>query len=418
VLKHSKRGWFDDTAWYSAGMKFARCHNVADLRESARNRLPAPIFHYLDGGADDELSLARNSRAFDDYELLPTQLSDVSEIATTTQLFGQNIPWPAMLSPTGASRLFHNDGERAVARAAESEGLIYSLSTLGTSTIEDVAGWTSGPKLFQLYMFRDRGLSDELIRRSKDAGYLALALTVDTPVAGNRERDYVYGFATAPRSRLRQVGSFLRHPGWLKRAVFDNALDMVNLTRSETIGGKLDTGIRDYIDRELERSLTWADVEWLRARWDGPLIVKGVQSVDDCRRCADVGATAVMLSNHGGRQLDSAPAPIDCVAAVADALSDRLDIVCDGGIRRGSHIVKALAAGATAVGLGRAYLYGLAAGGEAGVRHSLGILRQEFERTLALLGCNDVAKLQRGYLTRRSAAQELRTSRLVDASTG
>ena len=391
-------------------MKFARCHNVADLRLAAKQRLPAPVFHYLDGGADDERTLVRNTQAFDDYELMPTQLSDVSRIATKTRLFGHDIPWPVMLSPTGANRLFHKHGEYAVARAARSAGLIYSLSTLGTATIEDVAGWNDGPKLFQLYVFRDRGLSEELIRRCRDAGFTALALTVDTPVAGNRERDFVHGFAAAPRSRLRQVASFLRHPGWVKRALVDDALDMVNLTRSETIGGKLDVGIRDYIDKEPERSLTFRDVEWLRARWDGPLIVKGVQSVEDCRRSAEAGATGVMLSNHGGRQLDSAPAPIDCVAAVADALRDRLEIVCDGGVRRGSHIVKALAAGAHAVSIGRAYLYGLAAGGEPGVARAIDILRDEFERTLALVGCNDVAGLQRSYLRLRPGTSFLRNS--------
>lgn len=384
-------------------MKLSQCHNVADLRAAARRRLPEPVYHYLEGGADDELTLARNTAAFADYELMPSQLSDVSEIRTATTLFGVPVDWPLMLSPTGASRLFHGDGERAAAAAAARAGLVYSLSTLSTMTIEETAAASDGPKLFQLYMFRDRGLTEEFIRRCRAAGYVALALTVDTPVAGNRERDFVYGFSAPPRSRLRQAVSYLRHPAWLKRVLLDRHLEMVNLTRSATIGGQLDTDIRSYIDRDLERSLTWQDVEWIASRWDGPLVIKGVQSVEDCRRSAASGATAVMLSNHGGRQLDSAPAPIDCVSAVADALGDRLEIICDGGIRRGSHIVKALAAGASACGIGRAYLYGLAAGGEAGVGKALSILRQEFLRCMALAGCNDVAKLQRGYLHRQGA---------------
>ncbi|MDJ0760721.1 MAG: alpha-hydroxy acid oxidase [Woeseiaceae bacterium] len=369
-----------------------------DLRIIARRRLPAPVFHYLDGGADDEVTLRRNTAAFDDYELLPTQLSDASDIDLSTTLFGQPIDWPVMLSPTGASKLFHGDGEVGVARIAEKFGTIYSLSTLGTTTIEDVAAASEGPKLFQLYMFKDRGLSEELIRRSKEAGYVALCLTVDTPVAGNRERDFVYGFSATPRSRLRQVASFLRHPLWLKRALIDKDLEMVNLTRSETLSASLPSDIRTYIDAELDRSLTWRDVEWIAERWQGPLVIKGVQIVDDCRKAADAGATAVMLSNHGGRQLESAPAPVDCVSAVADALHDRLEIICDGGIRRGNHVVKAIAAGAKACSIGRGYLFGLAAGGGRGVEHALTLLKAETERTMALCGCNSLAKLSRSYV--------------------
>lgn len=382
-------------------MSLSACHNIADLRRLARKRLPAPVFHYIDGGADDELTLRRNTAAFDDYELLPAQLSDVSRIDTRSSLFGQTVDWPVMISPTGASKLFHGAGEPAVARAAAAFGMIYSLSTLGTTTIADIAAITNGPKLYQLYVFRDRGLARELLALCREHGFIALCLTVDTPVAGNRERDFVHGFSAAPRSRLRQAASFLAHPGWLYRALVRKDLEMVNLTRSSA-AAKIDGTIRDYIDRELDRSLTWKDVEWLAGEWTGPLVIKGVQTVTDCRRAADSGATAVMLSNHGGRQLESAPAPVDCIAPVADALRDRLEIICDGGIRRGNHIVKALAAGANACSIGRAYLYGLAAGGQAGVERSLTILRTEFERTLALIGCNAVSKLGRDFLGRRA----------------
>ncbi|HEX5787253.1 MAG TPA: alpha-hydroxy acid oxidase [Woeseiaceae bacterium] len=381
-------------------MSLAGCHNIADLRRLAQKRLPAPVFHYLDGGADDELSLARNTAAFADYELLPTQLADVSRIVTRTTLFGQAIDWPVMISPTGASRLFHGDGEPAVARAAATSGIVYSLSTLATTTIADTAAAASGPKLFQLYVFRDRGLARELLSTCREHGFVAVCLTADTPVAGNRERDFVHGFSAVPRSRVRQAASYLRHPRWLYRAVVQKQLEMVNLTQSRS-AARIDGNIRDYIDRELERALTWKDVEWLANEWRGPLVVKGVQTVADCRRAADSGATAVMLSNHGGRQLESSPAPIDCVAPVADALHDRLEIICDGGIRRGNHIVKAIAAGASACGIGRAYLYGLAAGGQAGVERALAILRTEFERTMALVGCNDVACLAQSYLHER-----------------
>ncbi len=386
-------------------MHLSKCHNIADLRLRASTQLPAAVFHYIDGGADDEITLRRNTGAFDDYELLPSQLADVSRIQTRSTLFGQETDWPVMLSPTGASRLFHADGEPAVIRAAAKFGMIYSLSTLGTTTIEDAAAVADCPKLFQLYMFSDRGMTEDFIARCAESGYVALALTVDTPVAGNRERDFVHGFATGPRSpkprsRIRQVASFLRHPGWLYRALVRQDLEMVNITTNSAFEAQINRSIRDFIDQELERSLTWKDVEWLAGKWNGPLVIKGVQTVEDCRKAADSGATAVMISNHGGRQLESSPAPVDCIADIADALRDRLEIICDGGIRRGNHIVKALALGANAVSVGRAYLYGLAAAGQPGVEKALSILKDEFERTLALAGCNAVNKLGRSYIRR------------------
>ncbi len=383
-------------------MRIDKCNNLMDFRAIARRRLPAPVFHYLDGGTDDEVTLARNTQAFDDYELLPSQLSDVSAINLQTTLFGKTVDWPVMISPTGASKLFHADGERAVARAAAKYGMLYSLSTLGTTSIEEAAAVTDGPKLYQLYIFKDRGLTEEWIARSKASGYTALALTVDVPVAGNRERDFVYGFGAPPRSRIKQVLSFARHPGWLARVLLRKDLDMLNITTSEAAARAVAAGIRRFIDKELERSLTWKDVEWLAERWGGPLAIKGVQTVDDCRKAADSGATAVMISNHGGRQLDSTPAPVDCIANVADALHDRLEIICDGGIRRGSHVVKALALGATACSIGRGYLFALAAGGQPGVERALGLLRAEVERTMALLGCNSISKLGRHYVQCRT----------------
>ncbi|HSM30093.1 MAG TPA: alpha-hydroxy acid oxidase [Woeseiaceae bacterium] len=382
-------------------MKIAACNNLMDFRRIAMRRLPAPVFHYLDGGADDELALARNTEAFADYELLPSQLSDVSSIDLRSTLFGQAVDWPVMIAPTGASKLFHAGGELAVARAAEKFGMVYSLSTLSTATIEDVAAATAGPRAFQLYVFKDRGLTESWLERCREAGYAALQLTVDTPVAGNRERDFVYGFGAPPRSRLRQVASFARHPAWLYRALVRRDLEMVNITGGSEAARNWKGGIRKYIDEQLERSLTWKDVEWLAGRWSGALVIKGVQTVEDCRKAAESGATAVMLSNHGGRQLESAPAPVDCIAAVADALRDRLEIICDGGIRRGNHVVKALALGANACSIGRGYLFALAAGGQAGVERALTLLRAEVERTMALAGSDSVRKLGRGHVRHR-----------------
>ncbi|MCH8101401.1 MAG: alpha-hydroxy-acid oxidizing protein [Proteobacteria bacterium] len=382
-------------------MKISDCNNIMDFRRIARRKLPAPVFHYLDGGADDEWSLRRNTAAFDDYELLPSQLSDVSNLDLKTTLFGEPIDWPVMIAPTGATKLFHREGELAVVRAAEKFGMFYSLSTIGTTTIEDVAAAGNGPKMYQVYVFRDRGLTSEFVERCKISGYKALCLTVDTPVAGNRERDHVYGIASG-RLKLRSVLSVLRHPRWLYRAVLRNDLEIVNVTKSGRPSEFSDMSVKDYIDSQFDRSLTWKDVEWLAAKWSGPLVVKGVQTVADCRNAANSGATAVMLSNHGGRQLESSPAPVDCIAAVADALHDKLEIICDGGVRRGTHVVKALALGASACSIGRGYLYPLAAGGQAGVERGLGLLRDEVERTMALLGCDSVAGIRSSFVARRN----------------
>lgn len=376
------------------------CNNIMDFRRLARRKLPAPVFHYLDGGADDEWSLARNTDAFNDYELLPSQLSDVSATDMTSTLFGQTVNWPVMIAPTGASKLFHRDGEPAVVRAAEKFGMIYSLSTLGTTTIEDAAAAGQCPKMFQVYVFKDRGLTRDFIDRSKEQKYVALCLTVDTPLAGNRERDIVYGMSAPPKFKWRGAISYARHPGWLYRALVRKDLDLVNITSSDA-GATIDSGVVEYINSQFDRSLTWKDVEWLADQWEGPLVIKGVQTVEDCRRAANSGASAVMLSNHGGRQLESTPAPVDCIAKVADALHDRLEIICDGGIRRGTHIVKALALGANACSIGRGYLYPLAAGGQVGVERGLALLHAEVQRTMALMGCDAIGKLGRHCVQQR-----------------
>jgi L-lactate dehydrogenase (cytochrome) len=381
-------------------MNIHDCNNIMDFRRIARRRLPTSVFNYLDGGADDEWTLGRNTDAFNDYELLPSQLSDVSAIDLRSTLFGQAVDWPVMIAPTGASKLFHRDGEPAVVRAADKFGMVYSLSTLGTTTIEDAADAGQCPKMFQVYVFKDRGLTRDFIDRCKEKQYTALCLTVDTPLAGNRERDIVYGMSAPPKFKWRSAISYVRHPGWLYRALVRKDLDLVNITSSDT-GAKIDSGVVEYINSQFDRSLTWKDVEWLADKWDGPLVIKGVQTVDDCRKAANSGATAVMLSNHGGRQLESAPAPVDCIARVADALHDRLEIICDGGIRRGTHVVKALALGANACSIGRGYLYPLAAGGQAGVERGLQLLRSELERTMALLGCDSIDKLSEQYVQHR-----------------
>ena len=382
-------------------MGIDRCFNVMDFRRIAKRKLPAPVFHYIDGGADDEWSLRRNTDAFNEYELLPAHLSNVSTVDIRATLFGQPISWPVMIAPTGASRLFHRDGEPAVAQAAGRFNMPYSLSTVGTTTIEDIGAIGDHPKIFQIYVFKDRELTRRFVQRCKESGYTALCLTVDTPVAGNRERDHYYGMMATAKPALRSIPSMLRHPGWLYRALVRKDMELVNITQDDDAPQFTDMSVMEFIDKQFDRSLTWKDVEWLAAEWGGPLIIKGVQTVADCRKAADAGATAVMLSNHGGRQLEGAPAPVDCIADVADALRDRLEIICDGGIRRGTHIAKALALGANACSIGRAYLYPLAAGGQAGVERGLTLLQDELQRTMALLGCDSIAELGSDRVRRR-----------------
>ncbi|RZJ00546.1 MAG: alpha-hydroxy-acid oxidizing protein [Brevundimonas sp.] len=381
-----------------------RVINLADMRRLAGRRLPRPIFDYIDGGADDERALANNAEAFGRYEIVPDTLVDVSTIRTGTQLFGQPASWPLMLAPTGLTRMFHPGAEAAVARAAARHGLPYALSTLGTTRIEDWARDFPGPRVFQIYVFKDRGLTTEFVQRCKAAGVHGLALTVDTPVAGNRERDHRNGLSLPPRLTLSSLLSFALHPGWSLPALAGDRFEFANVShRVDALAGT-SMSLFDYIGSQFDRSVTWKDVEWLAAEWGGPLSIKGVMTAEDASRAVASGATGVMLSNHGGRQLDNAPAPVDQIAAVRDALGDKVEIICDGGARRGSDVVKALALGADGCSIGRPYLYGLAAAGEAGVDRALTLLRSEFERTLALMGVNDVAGLERRHIRPASPA--------------
>lgn len=379
-----------------------RAYNVADLRRLAKKRLPRPIFDYIDGGADDEVTLARNCTAFADYELIPDVLTDVSDIRTGATLFGERIAWPLMLSPTGLTRMFHDQAELAVARAAAKHGLLYALSTLGTTRLEALAEAFGGPKVFQIYIFKDRGLTTEFVARCRAAGFHGLALTVDTPVAGNRERDRFNGLSLPPRLTLKSLLSFACHPAWSLPALSGAKFDFANVSHRVDAMAAGPMSLFEYIGGQFDRTLSWRDVEWLAQQWDGPLAIKGLMTPEDAKRAIAAGASGVMISNHGGRQLDGAPAPIDQVAAVRDAVGDGPDVICDGGIRRGSDVVKALALGATACAIGRPYLYGLAAGGERGVDRALLLLAEEFKRTLALAGVNDVKGLGRRHVRRRN----------------
>ena len=379
-------------------MTLANCHNIAHLRQMAQMRLPAAMFHYIDGGADDEVTLRGNTAAFDDYQLVPRYLVDVSDIDTRTKILGKALEWPVILAPTGMSRLFHHEKELGVARAAAESGTMYTLSTLGTTSLEDVAAATDGPKMFQIYILKDRGLTVEFIERCKVARYDALCLTVDMPVAGNRERDKLTGMVMPPRFTLNSLMSFVLHLRWSLNFLLDPDFGLANVAhRVDALGGGA-MSVIDYIDSQFDRTVTWADVEWLSGQWDGPLVIKGITAAEDAKKARDAGASAAMISNHGGRQLDNAPAPVDCIIPMRDAVGRDLELIVDGGVRRGSHVLKALALGADACSIGKAYLYGLAAGGEKGAARALSLLRTEIKRDLALIGCPRIADINSGFL--------------------
>jgi L-lactate dehydrogenase (cytochrome) len=367
------------------------CHNILDLRELARRRLPSPIFHYLDGAAETETTAQRNTSAFDEEKLIPRCLVDVSSVRTTTRVLGQEIEWPVFCSPTGASRFYHADGELAVARACADAGTLYGLSTMSTYSLEDVAAASKGPKMFQLYIFKNRDMTRHLIERCKRAGYQALCLTVDAAVVGKRERDLRSGFGVPIKPSMSILSSFASHPGWLWGRLRNGPLSLPDLVRG---AGSTSIVVQTkYISEQLDSSVEWKDVREMIELWGGPFAIKGIMSVDDALLAVEVGATAVIVSNHGGRQLDGAAAPIEVLPEIARAVGNHADVVLDGGIRRGVHVLKALALGATACSIGRPYLYGLAADGEAGVKKALDILRTELSRAMQLSGCTDVRNI-------------------------
>ncbi len=381
-----------------AGLRSNDCNNAADFRELARRRLPAPLFHYIDGGADDEITLRRNTSAFDKVRLIPDALADLSSLDLSVKVLGQRLEWPVFCSPTAMSRLFHHHGEAAVCRAAHRHGTMYSLSTLATTSIEEIGALTPGPKCYQLYIHKDRAMSWDFIDRCKEAGFSALCLTVDTLVAGNRERDLRTGMVTPPRFTLASMLSFFAHPHWSLNYLAGKKFELANVAGHIDAGTSKLISVIDYINSQFDRSITWKDAEQAISRWAGPFAIKGVMSVDDARRAADIGASAIMISNHGGRQLDGSTAPFDQLGPIVDAVGDRIEVILDGGVRRGSHVLKALAMGARACMIGRGYLYALAAGGEPAVDRALGKLRAEVERDMILMGCDSAKRLNRSRL--------------------
>jgi isopentenyl diphosphate isomerase/L-lactate dehydrogenase-like FMN-dependent dehydrogenase len=391
---------------HNPSLSSSRVVNIYDLRRIAERRLPRPVFDYLDGGAESERTLRENTRAFEDYVFRPRTAVAVPSCDLRVRVLGHELSFPAMLAPVGYSRLMHPEGEVAAARAAGAAGTGYILSTISAHKLEDVKTASKGPVWYQLYLIGGRPAAEAAIERARRAGFSALVITVDTPVAGLRERD--------PRNGMKQLlgGSllaklpflpqFLAHPRWLAAFLADGGVPRLE---NVVIPGQGAMELIDVSAALAEAVVTWEDLRWIRNVWNGPIVVKGVLTGDDARRAIDEGAAAVVVSNHGGRQLDSVSATIHALPEVVSAVKGQIEVLMDGGIRRGGDIVKAICYGARAVLVGRAYAYGLAAAGYPGVARALAILREDVERTLKLLGCPGVSYLDTSYVEFRGSPQ-------------
>jgi L-lactate dehydrogenase (cytochrome) len=374
-------------------MRLSDCHNIDDFRRLAKARLPFPVFDYIDGAADDELTKARNTAAFAHVDLVPDVLAGVETIDTSCTMLGRKSALPLMLSPTAVQRAFHWEGERAVAKAAEKYGLWFGISSLATRSIEEIAALTSGPKLFQLYVHKDKGLNTHMIERCQAAKFDALALTVDTIVSGKRERCLRSGFTTPPRFTPASMISYATRPRWTLDYLLREKFRLPNLDTHVSEGTGKAVSIAEYFNTMLDTSMDWGTAAAIREQWGGTFVLKGVMSAADARRAVDIGADAIMVSNHGGRQLDGSRAPFDQLPEIVDTVGGQIEIICDGGVRRGTHVLKALCSGATAASGGRLYLYALAAAGQEGVERALGILKDEIERGMRLMGVTRTSQL-------------------------
>jgi len=374
-------------------MRLAHCHNVSDFRRLAKQRLPWPVFDYIDGAADDEVTKVRNTAAFDEADLVPDVLAGVAEIDTSIEILGRRSALPLILSPTALQRVFHWQGERAVARAAAKFGLWFGISSLATVSIEEIGAMGNSPKMFQLYVHKDKGLNASMIQRCKAAKFDAIALTVDTIVSGKRERCARSGFTSPPRFTPSSALSYAMRPRWALDYVFREKFALPNLDTHVEAGTGEAVSIAGYFNTMLDPSMTWETAEQIRQDWGGTFVLKGVMSAADVRRAIEIGADAVMVSNHGGRQLDGSRAPFDQLREIVEAADGRIEVICDGGVRRGTHVLKALCAGADCASGGRLYLYALAAAGQPGVERAIAILKDEIERGMKLLGVTRVGQL-------------------------
>ena len=378
-------------------MRLTQCHNFHDFRRLARRRLPGPIFDYIDGAADDETTHRRNSASFEHCDLLPNVLRGVQDVDLSVTIMGQKLALPFYCSPTALQRLFHHEGERAVAAAAASYGTMFGVSSLGTVSLEELRKAHDTPQVYQFYFHRDRGLNRAMMQRARDAGVEVMMLTVDSITGGNRERDLRTGFSIPFRLTPAGMLQFAIKPMWGIQYVSHEKFRLPQLEEHvDMSGGAMSIG--RYFTEMLDPAMNWDDVAEMVRTWNGPFCLKGIMSVEDARRAVDIGCAGIVLSNHGGRQLDGSRSAFDQLAEIVDAVGDRIDVMMDGGIQRGTHILKALSLGAKAVGLGRYYLYPLAAAGRPGVERALGLLRAELVRDLKLMGCTSISQLSRANL--------------------
>ena len=384
-------------------MSLKKCYNFEDFRILAKKKLPAPIFHYIDGGSDDESTLKRNTESFNDCDLVPNILASVGKPDLSTNIFGRRIDMPIFLSPCAMQRLYHHDGDKASAKAASKFGTFYSMSTMANNTIEEISNLSSGPKLFQLYVHKDKSITDDLIDRCRRSNFDGMCLTVDTLVAGNRERDHRTGFTTPPRLTLKSLLSFAMHPTWVFNYLTHEKFKLANVAKKTDKGTNIAKSVIDYINEQYDPAMNWKDAEYCVKKWNGPFALKGVMSVEDAKRAIDIGCTAIMISNHGGRQLDGSRSPFDQIKAISDAVGDKIEIILDGGVRRGTHVLKALAAGAKACSFGKMFLFSLAAGGQKGVEHLLSTMHDEINRNMVLMGCKNLKELNSSKLIYRNS---------------
>lgn len=377
-------------------MRLNQCHNFHDFRKLAQRRLPSPIFNYIDGAADDEVTHNRNSASFDDCDLVPNVLAGVEDIDMSVTIMGQKLDMPFYCSPTALQRLFHHDGERAVAAAAEKYGTMFGVSSLGTVSIKELRKHKN-PQVYQFYFHKDRGLNRAMMDSAKEAGVEVMMLTVDSITGGNRERDLRTGFSIPFSLTLGGMFQFAIKPMWGINYVTHEGFKLPQLDdHVDMSGGALSIG--RYFTEMLDPSMTWDDVAEMVKLWDGQFCLKGLMSVEDAKKAVDIGCTGIILSNHGGRQLDGSRSPFDQLAEIVDAVGDKTDVIMDSGVQRGTHVIKALSLGAKAVGGGRFYLFPLAAAGQPGVERALGLMREEILRGMQLMGCKSVADLSRKNL--------------------
>ena len=378
--------------------KLNNCYNTEDFRKLAKKKLPFPIFHYIDGAADDEVTLRRNTEAYEKVDLVPNVLKGVEDIDISTKIMGKKIDAPLFFSPTALQRLFHYEGELAVGKAAEKFNTFFGISSLATVSIKEIGDKFSCPKLFQLYIHKDKGLNESMIEKCKINNFDAIAITVDTIVGGNRERDLYTGFTSPPKLDLKSFLSFAFHPDWTLNYLFREKFELPELQDFVQEGTNINISIGDYFSTMLDQSITWDSISDIKNKWGGHLCLKGIMSVEDAKKAVDVGATAIMVSNHGGRQLDGSRSPFDQLAEIVDTVGDKIDVICDGGIRRGTHVLKALSLGAKACSGGRMYLYALAGSGHKGVERAYSLIQDEIIRDMKLMGCRSLKELNRNNL--------------------